>query len=203
MPEIILLNKPFDVLCQFTDSGGRSTLSDYISEPGFYAAGRLDLDSEGLVVLTNSGAVQHQISHPQKKMTKTYWVQVEGQPSHSDLEAIRRGISLSDGKCLPAPLKEISPPDIWPRNPPVRFRRNIPTTWLEIRLQEGRNRQVRRMTAAIGFPTLRLIRVSIGPWELGALQPGESQKLPVHVPSAATSTTSRRRQHSRSRGKRL
>ena len=183
MASIILINKPFQVLCQFTDQQGRPTLAEFVDQPGFYPAGRLDYDSEGLVVLTNSGPLQHRISDPKAKLSKTYWVQVEGEPSDNDLEPLRRGITLKDGHCRPAKTRIIQPPALWERTPPVRHRQNQPTRWLEITLTEGRNRQVRRMTAAIGFPTLRLVRCQIGDWRLEALLPGESRQLQVHLPS--------------------
>ncbi len=161
------------VLCQFTDTVGRATLADFIPIQGVYAAGRLDYDSEGLVILTNSGKLQHDISDPEKKLPKTYWVQVEGSPTHESLMALEKGLLLKDGPTGPASARIIPEPSLWPRNPPIRYRESIPTTWLEIRLTEGRKRQVRRMTAAIGFPTLRLLRVAIGIWKLGTLRPGE------------------------------
>jgi 23S rRNA pseudouridine2457 synthase len=180
MSKIILLNKPFHVLSQFTDDQGRSTLSEYISQSAVYPAGRLDYDSEGLLLLTDDGGIQHQISHPKKKMAKTYWVQVEGAPSKEQLKPLTDGIELNDGPCKPAKVKCIPTPNIWERNPPIRQRQNDQTSWLEIIISEGRNRQVRRMTAAIGFPTLRLIRVQIGSWKLEDLKPGESKTLTIH-----------------------
>ncbi len=180
MPKIILLNKPFKVMCQFTDQEGRATLSDFISTKNVYAAGRLDYDSEGLVVLTDDGKLQQQISNPKTKMKKTYWAQVEGKPCESDLAPIRNGIHLKDGPCRPAKVNIIDAPDVWPRTPPIRARKEIPTTWLEIIISEGRNRQVRRMTAAAGYPTLRLIRVKIGEWSVLNLDPGQSDTLEFH-----------------------
>ena len=170
---LILLNKPFDVLCQFTDSNHRPTLADFVALPGIYPAGRLDKDSEGLVLLTDDGALQPQISHPRHKLPKTYWVQVEGKPDKAALKLLREGVRLKDGVTAPAGVSLISEPHIWPRNPPIRYRANIPTSWLELTIHEGRNRQVRRMTAAAGYPTLRLIRVRIGPWYIGNLLPGQ------------------------------
>jgi len=173
MSHIILFNKPYLVLCQFTDPGGRITLSDFIQMPGVYAAGRLDFDSEGLVILTDSGKLQHAITDPQNKLPKIYWVQVEGIPTEAVLLRLEKGVVLKDGLTGPAQVKHIREPVLWSREPPIRYRKNVPTAWLEIRLTEGRKRQIRRMTAAIGHPTLRLIRVAIGEWRLGMLKPGE------------------------------
>jgi len=174
MSKIILLNKPYGVLCQFTDKQGRPTLADYIDEKDVYAAGRLDMDSEGLVVLTDDGRLQHKIAEPKNKMEKTYWVQVEHVISDKALKALTTGIELKDGKTRPAKAKRIEQPaSIWPRVPPIRERKNIPTSWLELTIREGRNRQVRRMTAAIGFPTLRLIRYRVGSWTIDGINSGE------------------------------
>ena len=170
---LVLFNKPFNVLSQFTDSDGRSTLASYITLPNVYAAGRLDTNSEGLLLLTDDGALQHKISHPKHKLEKTYLVQVEGLISKTALDELQKGVMLNDGITLAAKANLIAAPDLWQRNPPVRHRAKIPTSWCELKITEGRNRQVRRMTAAVGFPTLRLVRVRIGEWEIGELQPGE------------------------------
>ena len=173
---IILFNKPFDVLCQFTDEQGRKTLADFIKQKNVYAAGRLDRDSEGLVVLTDDGKLQNKITDPKNKMTKTYWVQVEGEITKDATDQLKKGVELKDGLTRPAKAKIIiEPKNIWPRNPPIRERKNIPTSWIELTISEGRNRQVRRMTAATGFPTLRLIRYSIGQWNINNINNGEHQ----------------------------
>ena len=182
MSQLILFNKPFGVLSQFTDPDGRSTLADYIREPDVYAAGRLDYDSEGLLLLTNDGQLQHQIAHPRNKLPKTYWVQVEGAIDDEAVAALRQGVVLKDGKTAPAKAQHLPEPAVWPRTPPIRERKSIPTSWVELTIKEGRNRQVRRMTAAVGFPTLRLIRVAIGSWRLDALQPGEFRQVQVTLP---------------------
>jgi 23S rRNA pseudouridine2457 synthase len=173
MARIILFNKPFGVLSQFTDAEGRATLADYVDVPGVYAAGRLDRDSEGLMVLTDDGRLQARITNPKRKTAKTYLVQVEGTPEPAALAALRQGVTLKDGPTRPADVSEVSAPDwLWPRDPPVRYRKSIPDRWLQITITEGRNRQVRRMTAAVGHPTLRLIRVAVGDWRLDGLAPG-------------------------------
>ncbi len=177
MPDVILLNKPYGVICQFSPSGDHRTLKDFVDMPGIYPAGRLDTDSEGLVVLTGDGALQHRISDPQHKLPKTYFAQVEGAPDDAALEPLRRGMVLGDFRARPAEAALVDEPEwLWPRTPPIRSRQAIPTTWLRLVLREGRNRQVRRMTAAAGFPTLRLIRFSIGPWTISGIAPGQWQK---------------------------
>ncbi|MBB6189763.1 pseudouridine synthase [Rhodanobacter sp. MP7CTX1] len=175
---LIALNKPYGVLCQFTDADGRRTLADFIRQKDVYAAGRLDQDSEGLLLLTDDGRLAHQLTDPGHKQPKTYLVQVEGEIDKAALEALRRGVLLNDGPTLPTVAQAATEPDwLWPRDPPVRFRKSIPTSWLSISLREGRNRQVRRMTAAVGFPTLRLIRVQVGEHALDGLAPGESRQI--------------------------
>jgi 23S rRNA pseudouridine2457 synthase len=169
---LVLFNKPFDVLCQFSPQPGKRTLKDFIDVPNVYAAGRLDRDSEGLLVLTDDGALQHRITHPKQKMSKEYWVQVEGDITADAIEQLCNGVMLKDGMTLPAKVSAIPAPDVWERHPPIRERKTIPTSWLKIVLKEGRNRQVRRMTAAVGFPTLRLIRYRIGNWTLDGLDNG-------------------------------
>ena len=197
MSRIILLNKPFRVLSQFTDreqsaAEPRATLADYLSAPGFRVAGRLDYDSEGLVVLTDDGRLQQQIANPRHKRWKTYWVQVEGQVSDEAIHALRSGVELKDGPTRPAKAQRLEPPEVWPRTPPVRYRANVPDTWLQVALSEGRNRQLRRMTAAVGHPTLRLIRVAVGDWQLDGLQPGEYRYLDVPSPEADSRAAVRR-----------
>ncbi len=182
MATLILLNKPFQVLCQFTDDQGRETLANYVTTPEVYPAGRLDYDSEGLVLLTGNGPLQHRIAAPSNKMPKTYWVQVEGEIHQAALDQLAGGVELKDGVTRPAQARRLQTPDVWPRTPPIRQRPNQPTSWLELTLTEGRNRQVRRMTAAVGFPTLRLIRVRIGSWSLEGLAPGDSTTIDVHLP---------------------
>ena len=178
MSRLLLLNKPYGALCQFRSEGGRASLADFVAVPGVYPAGRLDADSEGLVLLTDDGALQAAIAQPRHKMPKAYWVQVEGQPSAQALRALERGVELRDGPTLPARARAIGEPSgLWPRDPPIRSRRHIPTAWIELELREGRNRQVRRMTAAVGLPTLRLVRHRIGPWNVEGLLPGQWREV--------------------------
>ncbi|WP_064748055.1 pseudouridine synthase [Lysobacter antibioticus] len=172
---LIAFNKPYGVLCQFTDRSQppRPTLAGFGLPPGVYAAGRLDHDSEGLLLLTDDGGLAHRLTDPRHKQPKVYWVQVEGDPSEERLQALRRGVELNDGRTLPAQVERLDPPALWPRDPPVRFRKTVPDAWLAITLREGRNRQVRRMTAAVGLPTLRLVRVAVGGQRLDGLAPGQ------------------------------
>ena len=190
MSDIIIFNKPFQVLTQFTDTENRRTLSDFIKRKGVYAAGRLDYDSEGLLILTDDGKLQHQLADPKFKLEKTYWAQVEGEIDDQALESLRKGVELEDGKTRPARAKKLSSPSIWPRTPPIRERLNQPTSWIELKISEGKNRQVRRMTAAVGFPTLRLIRVAIGNWRLDSLNPGEHRTEQVNIPAPKQKTPS-------------
>ena len=180
MAKLLLFNKPFGVLSQFTDESGRETLADYIAIKNVYAAGRLDKDSEGLLLLTDDGALQDKIAHPKKKLSKHYWVQVEGEVSEEAMQKLQQGVVLKDGVTRPAKVQRIKEPlGIWSRNPPIRVRKAIPTQWLEIIIREGKNRQIRRMTAAVGHPTLRLIRFRIGSWQLDQLGIGEYQLLEI------------------------
>ena len=172
MSTVVLLNKPYGVLSQFTSDKGFATLATYVDVPHVYAAGRLDKDSEGLLVLTDDGALQDRIASPKHKTSKTYWVQVEGVPTDKALDALQRGVRLKDGMSKPARASRLEEPSVWPRTPPIRERKSIPTSWLSLTIQEGRNRQVRRMTAKVGFPTLRLIRYSIGDWTIDGIESG-------------------------------
>lgn len=179
MPRLILFNKPFDVLCQFSGGEGRQTLADFVNAPRVYPAGRLDRDSEGLLLLTDDGKLQARIADPQFKLPKTYFVQVEGIPTDEALEGLAQGVMLNDGPTRPAEVSRLDDPDLWPRSPPIRVRKTIPDCWISLTLREGRNRQVRRMTAAIGHPTLRLVRMRIGDWALGDLAPGQWRDMPL------------------------
>lgn len=212
MASLILFNKPFQVMSQFTDSTpdgqARATLANWIKTPDVYPAGRLDYDSEGLLLLTDDGQVQNRIASPRQKMPKTYWVQVEGQITNEALAHLRTGVVLKDGKTKPALAEDMPEPVIWPRQPPIRHRPSVPTSWLELTIMEGKNRQVRRMTAAVGFPTLRLIRYRIGDWSLDNLAPGEFRTLTIHPPAAPAgvrrqgktrkNSTNKRRRHAKS-----
>ena len=179
MSTVILLNKPYGVLTTFTDPEGRPTLADFVDIPNVYAAGRLDRDSEGLLILTSDGRHQHQLAHPSTGKTKGYWVQVERMPSESALQQLRTGVDIKGGRTRPASVCTMTEPDIWERNPPVRFRKTVPTCWLDLQISEGMNRQVRRMTAAVGHPTLRLIRYRVGPYDLGKIPPGQWIQAPI------------------------
>jgi len=189
MAKLVLFNKPFNVLSQFKADGERTTLATFIKIPEVYPAGRLDYDSEGLMLLTDNGPLQHLIAHPDKKLPKTYWVQVEGAPDAETIAQLCRGVTLKDGPTKPAKARLIEEPQhLWPRTPPIRERASIPTQWLELIISEGRNRQVRLMTAAVGHPTLLLVRAQIGDWKLGQLQPGDSTLLAVESPEAKKNT---------------
>lgn len=180
MTRLLLFNKPYDVLSQFTDRGSpttRQTLSDHVAVPGVYPAGRLDRDSEGLLLLTDDGRLQARIADPRFKLAKTYLVQVEGAPDEAALARLRAGVLLNDGRTRPAEVVAIAPPPLWPRDPPVRVRKSVPDHWLRLTIREGRNRQVRRMTAAVGLPTLRLVRWQVGPWSIEGLAPGEWREV--------------------------
>lgn len=203
MKNLILFNKPFNVLSQFTSTdGAKPCLADYLTTPecnNFYPAGRLDFDSEGLLLLTNNGQLQHRIAHPNHKLSKTYWVQVEGVTEEQHLAQLRAGVQLKDGKTLPAKAQLFTPPSLWDRHPPIRQRQNIPTSWLSLTIQEGKNRQVRRMTAAVGLPTLRLIRWQIGNWTLADLAPGEFEFTSAHIPQLPISGAKAKRHLNKSR----
>ncbi len=183
MSKLVLFNKPFNVLCQFTDENGRKTLSDYIDIKAVYAAGRLDYDSEGLLLLTDDGQLQAQISSPKYKLNKTYWVQVEGRATEADCEKLLAGVKLKDGMARAISCRPIDEPKLWPRVPPIRQRQTVSDSWMEIVINEGRNRQVRRMTAAVGLPTLRLVRAAIGNWNLENLELGKYRAETVHMPA--------------------
>jgi len=186
MSRLILFNKPFGVLCQFTADGGRPCLKDFVPVPGVYPAGRLDTDSEGLLLLTDDGRLQHRIADPRHKLPKTYLAQVEGIADQAACEQLQRGVDLGDFTTRPCEARPAAEPAwLWPRTPPVRFRKSVPTSWLQLILREGRNRQVRRMTARVGLPTLRLLRVAIGPWRLDGLLPGQWREVPSELPPVA------------------
>ena len=196
MSRLILLNKPYGVICQFSGEAGRRTLKDYVAVPGVYPAGRLDTDSEGLLLLTDDGGLQHRIADPRHKLPKTYLVQVEGEPGEAALDALRAGLDLGDFVTRPCEARRVGAPEwLWPRDPPVRFRKSVPTSWLEIVLREGKNRQVRRMTAKAGFPTLRLIRLAVGDWSLAGLAPGRwrSEAAELGAPRVDRRSDRRRR----------
>ena len=186
MAKIILFNKPFNVLSQFTDDSGRTTLANYLTAPGFRVAGRLDYDSEGLLVLTDDGRLQQQIANPAHKRWKTYLVQVEGEPDERAVEQLADGVKLNDGMSLPSRASRIATPDLWHRNPPIRTRKTVSDSWLKLSICEGRNRQVRRMTANIGFPTLRLVRIAVADWSLEDLKPGQYREMSVRMAPTRT-----------------
>lgn len=187
MSRLILFNKPYGVLCQFRRTDERSTLADFFSDPAIHPCGRLDFDSEGLLLLTDDGQLNARITEPKYKLPKTYWAQVDREISQEAIFQLQRGVMLNDGMTAPAQVKKIDDPQLWPRQPPVRYRANVPTSWLELTISEGRNRQVRRMTAAVGFPTLRLIRVRIGEWSVFDLALGEAKELVVNLPNVPAS----------------
>jgi len=193
MARLILFNKPFNVLSQFSDEQGRATLADFLSAPSCRVAGRLDYDSEGLLLLTDDGQLQHQIANPKNKQWKTYLVQVEGTVDEESVARLAEGVSLNDGPTLPARARRVPPPSLWERNPPIRTRKTVPDSWLELSIQEGRNRQIRRMTAHVGFPTLRLVRTTIGQWSLEDLQPGQYRELAVRSAAPREQRTPTRR----------
>ena len=193
MARLILFNKPFNVLSQFTDQQNRSTLADFLSAPGCRVAGRLDFDSEGLLLLTDDGRLQQQIAHPRNRQWKTYLVQVEGEPDDAAVSRLATGVTLNDGCTLPARARRVPVPSLWERNPPVRARKTVSDSWLELSICEGRNRQVRRMTAAVGFPTLRLVRIAIGDWALAGLLPGEHRDVAAPTPAKPAQAPARRR----------
>ncbi len=183
MTDLYLFNKPFGVISQFTELDSAASLANFISVPNIYPAGRLDKDSEGLLLLTNNGSLQHKISDPKNKMEKTYWAQVEGIPNQKAIEQLKQGLKLKDGLTLPAKARLIDEdeilPKLWPRTPPIRYRAKIPTSWIELKIKQGKNRQVRRMTAAVGFPTLRLVRYAIGDWTVSNIEPGQYKQISV------------------------
>lgn len=201
MADLYLFNKPFNVLSQFTDNSGRSTLADFIQIKNIYPAGRLDYDSEGLLILTNEGQLQARIADPKHKLSKTYWVQVDGDIDNNAITRLASGVLLKDGLTRPAKAKRIDEPTLWPRVPPIRVRKNDSTSWIELTIHEGKNRQVRRMTAEVGFPTLRLVRYSIGPWTLDNLQQGNYRKIDVNLPKPHAKPKAQR-SHSKSKNRR-
>ena len=190
---LIAFNKPYNVLSQFRAYDNTRSLTEFIADPALRVAGRLDKDSEGLLLLTDNGVLNHRITDPAHKLPKSYWVQVEGEPDPTALKLLHQGVELNDGLTKPAKVLPISPPNVWPRDPPIRFRKQITTTWLSITIEEGRNRQIRRMTAHVGFPTLRLIRYRIGPWYLNTLQPGQWETRMIPPKLQATLKTQNRR----------
>ena len=181
MAKIILFNKPFNVLSQFTDDDGRPTLANYMTAPGYRVAGRLDYDSEGLLILTNDGRLQQEIANPAHKRWKNYLVQVEGDPDAKAIEQLAEGVVLNDGMTLPAKARKVAQPVLWERDPPIRVRKTVNDSWLELSIREGRNRQIRRMTANVGFPTLRLVRIAVGEWTLQGLKPGQFREMSVRM----------------------